>query len=160
MASPYKELPVEEWAAKTKELVERHPLNLKTIREVAIATWGTLWLTKIGDGETAIPIAELNVPAMVVGYFFEKLFAMELQLRFPDMWRGGQSKEEKDIVFLPDSFFSVEMKTSGQLGTKIYGNRSYGQKPQDESLVIKTEKSGYYLTVNFHARALTLLRFG
>ena len=160
MASPYSGLPIEQWKAKTRELIERHPLDLETIREVAIAGWGTLWLTKIGEGETAIPITELDVPAMVVGYFFEKLFARELQLHFPDDWRGGRSKDEKDLVFLPNSFFSTEIKTSGQLGTKIYGNRSYGQKAGDGSLVTKTEKSGYYITANFHGKTLTLLRFG
>jgi hypothetical protein len=123
-------------------------------------SWGTLWLTKIGEGETAIPIAELDVPAMVAGFFFEKLFARELQLRFPSNWRGGRSKDEKDLVFLPNSFFSTEMKTSGQLGTKIYGNRSYGQKAEAESLVTKTEKSGYYISVNFYGKTLTLIRFG
>lgn len=51
------------------------------------------------------------------------------------------------------------MKTSGQLGTKIFGNRSYGQKTE-ESLVSKPEKSGYYITVNFFGKTLTLLRFG
>jgi ScaI-like restriction endonuclease len=110
MASPYTGIPIEQWEARTSELIKQHPLDLETIREVALASWGTLWLTKIGEGETAIPIAELDVPAMVVGYFFEKLFARELQRYFPDDWRGGRSKDEKDLVFLPDSFFSTEMK--------------------------------------------------
>ncbi len=160
MASPYSGLPVEQWEAKTKEIIEQYPLDLETIREIALASWSSLWLTKLGEGKTAMPIAELDLPAMVVGYFFEKLFARELQLRFPDHWRGGRSKDEKDLVFLPNSLFSTEMKTSGQLGTKVYGNRSYGQKSENESFVTKAEKSGYYITANFHGKTLMLLRLG
>jgi hypothetical protein len=119
-----------------------------------------LWLTKIGEGDAAIRLDEINVPATVVGYFFEKIFVRELQSRFPTEWRGGQSKDEKDIVCISNSFFSIEKKTSGQLGTKIFGNRSYSQKSEDESLVSKVEKSGYYITINFFGRILTLLRFG
>lgn len=51
------------------------------------------------------------------------------------------------------------MKSSGQLGYKIYGNRSYGQKVENEAAA-KKDKSGYYITVNFFGRTLTLLRFG
>jgi hypothetical protein len=51
------------------------------------------------------------------------------------------------------------MKTSGQLGTKIFGNRSYGQKGE-ETLVSKPEKSGYYITINFFGKSLNLIRFG
>lgn len=160
MASPYAGLPAEQWVSKTKELVASHPLKLDVIRDVAISSWGTLWLTKIGEGDTAIRLDEIEVPATVVGYFFEKLFARELESRFPKVWRGGQSNDEKDIVCTGNPFFSIEMKTSGQLGTKIFGNRSYSQKAEDESLVSKVEKSGYYITINFYGKTLTLLRFG
>jgi hypothetical protein len=53
----------------------------------------------------------------------------------------------------------VEVKTSGQSGFKIYGNRSYGQKAETD-LLVKKEKSGFYVTVNFVRQALTLIRFG
>src|SRR5205085_12474721 len=52
------------------------------------------------------------------------------------------------------------MKTSGQLGTRIFGNRSYGQKTAPGALVSKVEKSGYYITANFYEQTLMLLRFG
>lgn len=159
MSSLYAGLQTEQWLSKTKELIAMHPLKLDTIRDVAIQSWGTLWLTRIGEGNSAIRLEEIDVPATVVGYFFEKLFARELQSRFPS-WRGGRGKDEKDIVCISDPFFSIEMKTSGQLGAKIFGNRSYGQRAEVESTVAKVEKSGYYITVNFYGRVLTLLRFG
>ncbi|OLE52767.1 MAG: hypothetical protein AUG51_16440 [Acidobacteria bacterium 13_1_20CM_3_53_8] len=160
MLSPYADLSTDKWLSKTKELIELHPLKLNVIKDIALLSWGTLWLTKIGEGDTAIRLEEIEVPATVVGYFFEKLFAKELQSRFPTEWRGGQSKDEKDIVCINHPFYSIEMKTSGQLGVKIFGNRSYGQKAEDESLVSKVEKSGYYITANFYGKTLTLLRFG
>lgn len=160
MASPYVNLSTEQWLNKTKEIVELHPLKLDVIRDVAISSWEVLWLTKIGEGDTALRLDEIELPATVVGYFFEKLFARELESRYPTMWRGGRSKDEKDIVCSSNPLYSIEMKTSGQLGTKIFGNRSYNQKATDEALVSKVEKSGYYITVNFYGRILTLLRFG
>ena len=104
-------------------------------------------------------LSDLNVPATVIGYFFEVLLARELELLCPDEWRGGASKDEKDLVYVPDPSLSIEVKTSGQLGYRIYGNRSYGQTAANDTLV-KKEKSGYYLTVIFVGRALTLIRFG
>ena len=160
MTSPYAELPVEKWGPKTKQLIRQHPLGVEAIEKVAMTSWDTLWSTKIGRGKTAIRLDQMDVPATVAGYFFEKLFVRELQSRFPVEWRGAKSKDEKDIVYMPDSRFSIEMKTSGQLGTKVYGNRSYGQKPADTSIISKAEKSGYYITANFYKKTLILLRFG
>jgi hypothetical protein len=115
MASPYTDLPEHEWLDKTKALIEEHPLSLEIIRDIALSSWGTLWQTKIGDGKTAIRLDEIDVPATVVGYFFERLLARELQSKYPIEWRGAQSKDEKDLVYLLNPFFSIEIKTSGQL---------------------------------------------
>jgi hypothetical protein len=158
--SPYQGEPIEKWQQITVDLIGRHPLKLEVIRDTAIATWGILWQTRIGEGSTSVLLAEVNAPATVIGYFFERLFARALEQRFPAEWRGGRTKEEKDLVYLPDPTFSVEIKTSGQLGFKVFGNRSYKQDPTDPSLLSKPEKSGYYITANFHERTLMLLRFG
>jgi hypothetical protein len=159
MASPYPDS-TEEWDAVTERLIAEHPLHIVVIREVAFVAWETLWATRIGRGRVAMPLGEIRPPATVVGYFFEKLFARELESRYPNEWRGARSKDDKDVVYVPDSIFSIEMKTSGQLNTRIFGNRSYNQKAVTESLVSKQEKSGYYITVNFYEQAITLLRFG
>lgn len=129
------------------------------IRDVAIVAWNKVWETTVGSGKVAVRLAELRVPATVVGYFFEILFSRELALRFPGEWRGNNSGDEKDLVHLSDSLLSVEIKSSGQLGDRVYGNRSYGQAVQNLDQV-KKEKSGYYITVNFYERTLTLIRFG
>lgn len=160
MASPYFDLDISDWQQKTQELISEHPLEIADITDAALSSWETLWLTKIGQGEMALPLSDLNAPATVIGYFFEKLFARQLSIRQPESWRGGTSKSEKDLVCLIDPAYSIEVKTSGQLGTKIFGNRSYNQKSTSDSPVIKIEKSGYYITVNFFAQTITLIRFG
>ena len=129
------------------------------LRSACLTAWGHVWLTTVGESPLAVPLTELTVPASVVGYFFEVLLARQLAARVPGVWQGNQSKEDKDLVCLTDSTKSVEVKSSGQLGDKVFGNRSHGQKAENESLV-KKEKSGYYVTVNFVGQVLTLIRFG
>jgi len=155
---PYSGLPEAKWLKVTNRLVSDHPLNLTQIRDAAIAAWTTLWQTTVGKGALAVNISDLRVPATVVGYFFEVLLARELERRDP-RWRGSQSKDEKDVVCLDKPHFSIEIKTSGQAGFKIFGNRSYGQKAASD-FIAKKEKSGYYITVNFVGHCLTLIRFG
>lgn len=81
MASPYQDLPEEEWLEKTKQLVKEHPLDFETIKDVTNKCWNTLWSTTIGENELSIKLDELNIPATIIGYFFEKLFAKELERR-------------------------------------------------------------------------------
>ncbi len=150
-SSHYAGKPEKSWAAITRRLVARHPLELDELREVALIAWRTLWETTVGSGETSVRLTELRVPGTIVGYFFEVLFARELTRRYPEEWRCSQSKDEKDHVYLPDPSLSVEIKASGQAGYKVYGNRSYGQKSEN-ALLVKKEKSGFYLTVNFSGR--------
>jgi hypothetical protein len=107
MVSPYSGIPVEKWSDKTKELIEEHPLKPNVIREIALRSWNLLWQTKIGEEDTYLSLAEIDPPAIMVGYFFEKLFAKELQKRDPEQWRGTQSKDEKDIVYLKDTRYSI-----------------------------------------------------
>jgi len=159
VTSPYLGRPVSAWAKITQKLLALHPLTPDLILEVAVASWDALWSTRVGAGQTAISLNELSVPATVVGYFFEVLFAKEMERRFPAKWRGCQQGGEKDLVYLPDPDDSVEIKASGQLGLKVFGNRSYGQKVQNQALA-KKEKSGFYITVNFFKTSLTLIRFG
>jgi hypothetical protein len=158
--SPYEGVPIEEWSSVTQRLVNEHPLSPDVITEIALETWRRLWKTRLGDGESILLLSDLQVPATVVGYFFERLFAKALSDRYPDVWRGQSAKDEKDLVCITDRAFDTEIKSSGQLGDKIYGNRSYGKKGVDEALESKPEKSGYYITVNFHGQTLHLLRFG
>jgi hypothetical protein len=159
LQSPYEGKDKSLYQAVTKELIRNHPLSLDETEKIATFCWQVLWETKIGYGETCLRLQELDIPATVVGYFFEKLFAHELGKRCWGKWRGGSAKDEKDLVYIPDNGFSIEIKASGQLGTKIFGNRSFGQKGVQKNKECK-DKSGYYITVNFYQQILTLIRFG
>jgi len=157
--SPYSGKPESDWLSITEELIVAHPLKRCVLLDAALSAWDMLWQTTVGAGSIVVRLSELRVPASIVGYFFEVLLARELERREPAVWHGNQSKNEKDLVYAPSPGFSIEIKTSGQCGYKVYGNRSYGQKSIDD-LGIKKEKSGYYITVNFYERTLTLIRFG
>lgn len=158
MESPYLGSPVEQWEQITRNIVSKHPLTFELIHDAAMLSWGRLWNTWVGDRDVKFQIAEINPSATVIGYMFEKLFAKELALRCPGVWRGGEGSE-KDLHYIQNESLSVEMKTSGQLGYKIYGNRSYGQMLKNADAA-KKDKSGFYITVNFYGQTLTLLRFG
>lgn len=156
--SPYENLPPSSWEEVTSSLVEAHPLKINDIKLAAESAWQRLWRTTVGDSSLGFPFIDADPPATVVGYFFEKLFAKELSTRFPNIWRGGKGSE-KDLYCIIDPIKSIEMKASGQLGYKVYGNRSYGQKIENTDSA-KKDKSGYYITINFYAQTLTMLRFG
>jgi hypothetical protein len=151
MAIPYAHKPVSKWLEITRTLVESHPLKTAELLDTATTAWATLWQTTVGTGAVAVKLSDLRVPATIVGYFFEVLFARELQRRAPTLWRGNLSKDEKDLVYIPDPGLSVEIKASGQAGFKVYGNRSYGQK-SERAVPAKKEKSGFYITINFFNR--------
>lgn len=51
------------------------------------------------------------------------------------------------------------MKTSGQLGLNLYGNRSYGKKVENKNKE-KKNKLDFHITVNFYQDQITLLRHG
>lgn len=154
--SPYAQHSIENWQEITAELIAKHPLGSKEILEVVQITLARVWGSVIGDAEFNMPIGDIDPPASLVGQLFEKLFSFELARRYPGVWRGG-SASEKDLHFTTNPEFSVEMKTSGQLGNKIYGNRSYAQAAAGAS---KKTKSGYYICVNFYRKSLALVRFG
>lgn len=124
----------------------------------AVVAWDAVWATEVGAGGAKIPLRDIAPPATVIGYFFEKLLAKEMALALPKEWRGGTGSE-KDLHYIPDPSKSIEVKSSGQSGLKIYGNRSYGQDLANAEAG-KKDKSGYYITVNFFANRISLIRFG
>lgn len=158
-SSPYKDQDPSTWLATTQTLIADHPLAVDDLIELVVSAWDGVWSTEIGKGEARLSLREVDPPATVVGYFFEKLLAKALAAKYPGEWAGGTGGTEKDLHFVNDPAFSVEVKSSGQLGLKIYGNRSYGQEVENADRA-KKDKSGYYLTVNFYGDRLSLVRFG
>lgn len=97
-----------------------------------------------------------------MGALLHELIPLEVAARYPTEWRGEISADDKDIVYIPDDGFSIELKTSSHRD-QIFGNRSYAQEAQND----KKSKSGYYLAVNFEKFSrkgpepqVLLIRFG
>ena len=82
----------------------------------------------------------------MVGLFLHELIALEIAARYPDRWRRDDADDEKDLVYLPDRRFSIEIKTSSS-SSGIFANRSFAQV----ATARKKSKSGYYLAVNFQS---------
>lgn len=159
LTSPYQGQPTENWLAITQNLISNHPLSVNEILDAVQVAWDGVWSTQIGSGNARLPLYEVDPPATVIGYFFEKLLGKELATRYPTEWIGGSAGDHKDLHCLKDKKYSIEVKTSGQLGLKIFGNRSYGQEVENSDRA-KKDKSGYYITLNFYGRHINLIRFG
>lgn len=90
------------------------------------------------------------------------LIPIEISRLYPHLWRPGINKNEKDLVFIPDDTFSIEIKTSSS-AKSIYANRSYA-KIGDAT----KDRNSYFLAVNFEKITtsitdkanIRLIRFG
>lgn len=164
MVSPYKELELTEWKHKTNELIANHPLNTDEIIEIVLDAWERILITKIG-GELQIGVDVFPSP-QILGNYLHELIPVLLSHRYPNIWRKEEDKVDKDMVYIPNNDFSVEIKTSSN-PNNIFGNRSYGQENSDKNS--GKSKSGYYLTINFekfdsknksHKPKIKKIRFG
>lgn len=161
MASPYKGLRPGKWLDVTRQLVKAHPLKATEIVEVVLATWDSIFASRLGTSAFHIG-KDISPKPQVMGFFLHELIPLELAARHPKFWRGDRTSGEKDIVYIPDSQYSIEVKTSSN-PRHIFGNRSYAQ----EATKNKKVKSGYYLAVNFEKFSddpkkpnILLVRFG
>lgn len=161
MISPYADLPVEKWKKLTIKLIEEHPLSTEEIVDVVVSSWKSIFDSTMGTKGFKIG-KDIFPKPQIMGFLLHELIPLELQARYPEKWRGDKSGAEKDLVYIPDDRYSVEVKTSSN-PAHIYGNRSYAQDFTDK----KKTKSGYYLAVNFgkfgsvkQRPEITLIRFG
>lgn len=159
MISPYAGVPVTEWVSVTRSLIQVHPLDTLELLHVVEQAWAAIGNSQIGRFRIGVDIFP---KPQIVGFFLHELIALEITRRYPEMWKRDEQITDKDLVYLPDERFSIEIKTSSSRG-QIYGNRSYAQVGNDE----QKGKSGYYLAVNFEKITPTtphpqlhLVRFG
>lgn len=160
-SSPYQGLSPKQWQQKTQALIRAHPLNTDEAVEIVLKVWDEIMTSAIGSKPFKIGIDLLPKP-QIMAFFLHELIPLELALRYPNVWRGDKSPNEKDIVYISNQSYSVEIKTSSH-PTQIFGNRSYAQK----STTAKKNKSGYYLAINFEKFSptntnpkITRIRFG
>lgn len=161
MSSPYDGLNSDQWANKTHELINLHPLNAQELYDIVLQVWNSIFQSQIGSKPFRIGQDIFPAP-QIMGFFLHELIPLELAHRYPNDWHRGTLSDEKDIVYVPDDTFSIEIKTSSSR-KNIYGNRSYTQA----TTTSKKNKSGYYLAINFEKFSpttitpqITLVRFG
>lgn len=143
MKSPYENCLVAYWDSITQALLDEHPLTEEEIVDVVFEAWDSIMQTKIG-GKLQIGVDVFPSP-QIMGNYLHMLIASILSERHPKEWRGEIDKSDKDVVYMPDDTYSIEIKTSSQ--NSIYGNRSYGQENSDNNS--GKQKYGFYLAVNF-----------
>ena len=159
--SPYLNTDKEKWTEITEDLVRTHPLDEVELVKMVLEAWNNIFKTSIGRHNLQIGKHIFPKP-QVVGALLHELIPAEISATYPDTWRGEETADDKDIVYIPDDYYSIELKTSSH-ATQIFGNRSYAQKPSSE----KKGKDGFYLTVNFEKFSktntnpnITIIRFG
>ncbi len=127
--------------------------------DVVLTSWSAILKSKIG-GKLTIG-KDIQPKPQIMGFFLHELIPLELADRQPKLWRPEKAKGDKDIVYVPDSKFSIEIKTSSH-ASQIFGNRSYAQEQTGQG----KSKNGYYLAVNFtkfvgaDPPKITKVRFG
>ena len=158
--SPYDGHPVEDWKAITEELVNAHPLFGDEIRTLVTDGWNEVFESRIGSKGLRIGV-DIFPSGQVMGSFLHELIPREFSDAHPTLWRPEADTADKDLVFIPDNKFSIELKTSSH-PSEIRGNKSFAQDVTDG----KKLKDGYYIVVNYaeikHGNQLELkkIRFG
>jgi hypothetical protein len=142
MSDPYKNKEINDWLSITNCLIEEHPLSVNEIEDVVLKSWSSIFNSTFGEkfkiGNHIFPKPQ------ILGFLLHELIPLELNSRYSDKWRGEQNVEDKDIVYIPNEKYSIEVKTSSN-PKYIFGNRSYSQSTTTN----KKSKDGYYLTINF-----------
>jgi len=144
VSSPYDQYPEREWAQITRNLVDDYPLDFDDIIDAVLDAWDAILSSKIA-GELQIGVDILPSP-QIMGNYLHELIPIMLERKFPGQWSRDIEKSDKDLVYLPNRYYSAEIKTSSN-PNNIYGNASYGQ--EDSSNASSKSKDGYYIGVNF-----------
>lgn len=159
MKSPYENIPEEKWLAVTKKLINNHPLKDEIVN-VVIKSWDDIFESQIGSfsiGKDIFPSPQ------IMSFFLHELVAHYLSLKFPDTYKVGEAKKEKDIHNIKKPNMGIEIKASSDK-KHIFANRSYAQPSSDNEM---KDKNGYYIAINFEKFTatrkhpqITMIRFG
>lgn len=140
--SPYESLPATEWRDATQQLIAQYPLEHCELVEVILKCWDDIFATTIA-GRLRVGDDVKFSPQMMAN-FLDELVPVELAERYPETWRRQIQKIEKDLVCIPDDFFSTEIKCSSS-PNDIFANRSYAQPSAPGT----KRKDGFYIAINF-----------
>lgn len=141
MNSPYANLPIEKWYEITKNLIDKHLLKNKIV-DVVLKSWNDIFVSKIGSFNIG---KEIYPSPQIMSFLLHELTAHYLSLEFPQEYKVGVLKNEKDVHNIIDDSLSIEIKASSN-PSQIFANRSYAQP----SIVATSKnKDGYYIAINF-----------
>lgn len=141
--SPYCEAPKSRWADITRELLAEQPLPGPELTQAVLRSWDDIFDSALGSARIGVDI--LPSP-QIIGSFLHELVPFNLALGSKD-WRRERTSREKDLVYLPDEDYSIEIKTSSH-SSQIFGNRSFGIDNPKRGTASKA-KAGYYAAINF-----------
>lgn len=141
VGSPYFDVPMEKRRHVTRDLLDLQPMSGPELIDAVISSWGDIFRSQIGVARIGV---DIQPAPQIMGYLLHELIPLTISKTNSD-WRRDGSTNEKDLVYIPNEEYSIEIKTSSDKG-KIWGNRSFGQDTDDVS---KKAKSGYYCAVNF-----------
>ncbi|PCI10225.1 restriction endonuclease [bacterium] len=142
--SPYLGLNENDWKKKTEEIVQDHPIKIDELVEIIKSSWDSIFASTIGTQKLQLG-KDIVLSPQFTGSILGTLISHEFSTRYPKAWRPEASKQDKDLVYIPDEELSCEIKTSSS-ASRIYGNRSYAQ-PQSGNA--RKSKDGFYIGVNF-----------
>ncbi len=161
MHSPFEGISVSKWNDVTKELLQDFPIAMSDLVGVVQASWEDIFLSHVGRREYCIGTDIFPEP-QIMGFLLHELIPLNLSAKFPRQWRRGAASSEFDARYLPDDFYSFEIKTSSSQ-SGIFGNRSYAHVSNRST----KRRGGYLLAVNFEKfvpagskPALARIRFG
>jgi hypothetical protein len=159
--SPYNGKSKDQWKGITTKLIEQHPLDRQDIVNTVLTSWDNIFKSSIGKHSFRFGINIFPKP-QIMGFLLHELIPLEFAANHPSEWRGEKTAADKDIEYIKDHKYSIELKCSSHKN-QIFGNRSYAQKPSHD----KKSKNGFYLTINFEKFETTiphpkiiLIRFG
>lgn len=141
MNTPYYRRPQSQWLSITQDLIDKHPLKNKIV-EVVLKSWEDIFLSKIGSYSIG---KEIFPSPQIMSFFLHELVAHNLSLLYPEIYKVGVLKNEKDIHCITDPKMGIEIKASSN-PSQIFANRSYAQPSSGHEL---KDKNGYYLAINF-----------
>jgi len=141
--SPYSWIDILWWYNKTLELIKNHPLDEKVIVETVLSCRDDIFTSSLWPDWFKIGTDIFPAP-QIMWFLLHELIPLKLKKIYHGMRTKDEEVSDKDLVYIPDHSFSVEIKTSSSKD-KIFWNRSYAQESQDP----KKDKSWYYICVNF-----------
>ncbi|MEV6142554.1 ScaI family restriction endonuclease [Streptomyces sp. NPDC051992] len=140
--SPYFGVEINDWSDVTRSLLAAQPLSGETLVNAVLSSWDSIFESRLGSGFHIGQ--EIEPTPQIMGFFLHALIPLELAKGDPG-WRADLDSSEKDLVYVPDQSFSIEIKTSSHKD-QIFGNRSFGVDNPGRG---KKAKDGYYVAVNF-----------